>query len=230
MQPPKHPSKPKKHGNGLKVAACVGLAVIFGVVASATYQTSNYITGKILGKDTTSTNSSKEVATTKVNKSTSTITSDVTEIVNKTMPSVVSITNMSVQDVQSFFGGTMQQEVQSSGSGVIIGKNDTELLILTNNHVVADNQTLTVSFVDNESVSAVIKGADSTRDIAVIAVKLSDIKDSTMKEIAIATLGDSDSLQVGEPVIAIGNALGFGPVSYTHLDVYKRQRQCGGKA
>lgn len=210
MQPPKHPSKPKKHGNGLKVAACVGLAVIFGVVASATYQTSNYITGKILGKDTTSTNSSKEVATTKVNKSTSTITSDVTEIVNKTMPSVVSITNMSVQDVQSFFGGTMQQEVQSSGSGVIIGKNDTELLILTNNHVVADNQTLTVSFVDNESVSAVIKGADSTRDIAVIAVKLSDIKDSTMKEIAIATLGDSDSLQVGEPVIAIGNALGFG--------------------
>lgn len=208
---PKRPGKPKKkHTTAIKVAACVGFAVLFGVVASGTYQASNFIVEKILGEDTTSTNTNKEVETTKVNKSKSMITSDVTEIVDETMPSVVSITNMSVQEVQSFFGGRMQQEVQSSGSGVIVGKNDSELLILTNNHVVENNQTLTVSFVDNESVEAVIKGADSARDVAVIAVKLDEIKDSTMDEIAIATIGDSSSLQVGEPVIAIGNALGFG--------------------
>lgn len=210
-QPPRQQGKPKKkHGMGMKIAACIGFAVLFGVVASATYQTSNYLVGKLLGKDKTVSTTEKEVTTTKVNKSKSTITSDVTDIVNETMPSVVSITNMSVQEVQSFFGGTMQQEMQSSGSGVIVGKNDNELLILTNNHVVADNKTLTVSFVDNESVEAVIKGADSARDVAVIAVKLSDIKESTMNEIAIATIGDSSSLNVGEPVIAIGNALGFG--------------------
>lgn len=210
-QPPRQQGKPKKkHGTGMKIAACIGFAVLFGIVASATYQTSNYLVGKLLGKDKAISTTEKEVTTTKVNKSKSTITSDVTDIVNETMPSVVSITNMSVQEVQNFFGGTMQQEMQSSGSGVIVGKNDNELLILTNNHVVADNKTLTVSFVDNESVEAVIKGADSARDVAVIAVKLSDIKESTMKEIAIATMGDSSSLNVGEPVIAIGNALGFG--------------------
>ena len=210
-QPPKQHGKPKKkHGTGMKIAACIGFAVLFGIVASATYQASNYLVGKLLGKNSTVSAVEKGVPTTKVNKAKSTITSDVTDIVNETMPSVVSITNMSVQEVQSFFGGTMQQEMQSSGSGVIVGKNDNELLILTNNHVVADNKTLTVSFVDNESVEAVIKGADSARDVAVIAVKLRDIKESTMNEIAIATIGDSSSLNVGEPVIAIGNALGFG--------------------
>lgn len=226
-QPPKQPREKKKHGTAMKVAVCIGLAVLFGVVASATYQTSNYLVGKILGEEAPSKGSSKEVSTTKVNKSRSTITSDVTDIVNETMPSIVSITNMSVQEVQSFFGGTMQQEVQSSGSGVIVGKNDTELLILTNNHVVENNQTLTVSFVDNESVSAVVKGADPARDVAVIAVKLNDIKNSTMDEIAIATIGDSDSLQVGEPVIAIGNALGFGQ-SVTTGVVSAKDRELSG--
>lgn len=227
QQPPKQPREKKKHGTAMKVAVCIGLAVLFGVVASATYQTSNYLVGKILGEEVPSKGSSKEVSTTKVNKSRSTITSDVTDIVNETMPSIVSITNMSVQEVQSFFGGTMQQEMQSSGSGVIVGKNDTELLILTNNHVVEKNQTLTVSFVDNESVSAVVKGADPARDVAVIAVKLNDIKNSTMDEIAIATIGDSDSLQVGEPVIAIGNALGFGQSVTTGI-VSAKDRELSG--
>lgn len=225
---PEEPVKPKKkHNTALKVAACIGLAVLFGIVASGTYQMSNYIVGKVLGTDTKNEKDDKEVATTTVNKSRSTITSDVTDIVNQTMPSVVSITNMSVQEVQSFFGGTMQQEVQSSGSGVIVGKNDEELLILTNNHVVADNKTLTVSFVDNESVEAVIKGADPARDVAVIAVKLEDVKESTMDEIAIATIGDSKSLQVGEPVIAIGNALGFGQSVTTGI-VSAKDREMDG--
>ena len=126
------------------------------------------------------------------------------------MPSVVSITNISIQQVQSFFGGIQEQEIPSAGSGIIISQNDTELLVLTNNHVVEGSDTLTVSFIDEESVAANIKGTDAAKDLAVIAVKLKDIKDSTMEEIKVATLGDSTKLQVGEPAIAIGNALGYG--------------------
>ena len=126
------------------------------------------------------------------------------------MPSIVSITNMSVQEVQNFFGQTQQEESTSLGSGIIIDQNDSELLIVTNNHVVEGADTLTVTFVDNESVEANIKGTDATRDLAVVAVPVDSIKDSTMDEISIASLGDSDELQVGEPAIAIGNALGYG--------------------
>ena len=126
------------------------------------------------------------------------------------MPSVVSITNMSVQQVQNFFGGVQEQKSESVGSGIIIGQNDTELLIVTNNHVVEGNDTLTVSFIDEESVEANVKGTNAAKDLAVVAVKLSDIKDSTMDAIAVATLGDSTQIQVGEPAIAIGNALGYG--------------------
>ena len=137
-------------------------------------------------------------------------TSDIASIAKNAMPSIVSITNMSVQEVQSFFGGTQQQESTSVGSGIIIGQTDSELLILTNNHVVEGNEKLTVSFVDNESVEANVKGTDSTKDLAVVAVKISDVKDSTMDEIAVATMGDSSKLEVGEQVVAIGNALGYG--------------------
>ena len=126
------------------------------------------------------------------------------------MPSVVSITNLSVQQVQDFFGGVREYESQSSGSGIIIGQNDSELLIVTNNHVVEGSSTLTVTFVDEESVEAQVKGTNSNIDLAVVAVQLDQIKDSTMKEIKTATLGDSDAIRVGEPAIAIGNALGYG--------------------
>ena len=117
---------------------------------------------------------------------------------------------MSVQEVQSYFGGTQQQESTSCGSGIIIGKNDSELLIVTNNHVVEGAETLTVSFANETSVEASIKGTDSSKDLAVVAVPLDSIDDDTMNAISIITLGDSDKLQVGEPVIAIGNALGYG--------------------
>ena len=141
---------------------------------------------------------------------------DLSELVEETMPSLVSITNKSVQEVQDFFsffgygGGTQTQEVTSLGSGVIIGQTDTELLIVTNAHVVDGASTLTVSFCDNESNEAYIKGSDSDIDIALIGVKLSDIKESTLGDIKIAAFGDSDSVKVGEQVMAIGNALGYG--------------------
>lgn len=195
-----------------KVIGVIGLAIVFGLVASLTFQAGNLLADKILGT-TDSAKTAKQTATvnnTQLSKTSSTVTSDVSGIVDSAMPSVVSITNMSVQQVQSFFGGVQQQESQSCGSGIIIGQNDTELLIVTNNHVVEGSQTLTVSFIDEESVEANIKGTDSTKDLAVVAVPLESIKDETMDQIAVAQMGDSDSLKVGEPVIAIGNALGYG--------------------
>lgn len=196
-------------------AACLGL--IFGLVASAAFQTSNIIADKITGKETTSGASDKEAKTTTTANSTklttssgTTVTTDIAQIVKNTMPSVVSITSMSVQQVQSFFGGIQEQQSESAGSGIIIGQNDDELLIVTNNHVVEGSDTLTVSFIDEESVEANIKGTNPDKDLAVVAVPLKNVKDSTMDKIAVATLGDSTELQVGEPAIAIGNALGYG--------------------
>ena len=133
------------------------------------------------------------------------------------MPSIVSITNQSVQEVQNYFSmfgygaqTPQTEETTSCGSGIIIGKNDTELLIVTNNHVVEDADTLSVSFVNNQVCKANIKGTDADNDLAVIAVPLSEIPDDTMSSIAVATMGDSDSVEVGEQVVAIGNALGYG--------------------
>ena len=203
-------SKPKK-GYMKKVALVVGAAVLFGAVGGVTMQGTSYLTGKLLGKNTKSTvGTTKTVSNAKLKTSTSTVTSDVSDIVENTLPSIVSITNMSVQVVQNFFGGISQQESESAGSGIIISQNDSELLVVTNNHVVEGSDTLTVTFNDGNSVEAQIKGTDSARDLAVVAVPLDKISDDTMNAIKVATLGDSDSLKVGEPAIAIGNALGYG--------------------
>ena len=206
--------KPKKNRKGPKPVKLVCAGVAFGLVASVTFQTGNYVGTKVFGTTTTNGKTAKTAQTVDGAKlttsSSSTGTSDIATIAKNAMPSIVSITNMSVQEVQSFFGGTQQQESTSVGSGIIIGQTDSELLILTNNHVVEGNEKLTVSFVDNESVEANVKGTDSTKDLAVVAVKISDVKDSTMDEIAVATMGDSSKLEVGEQVIAIGNALGYG--------------------
>ena len=202
--------KPKKKIPTWGKMICFGL--IFGLVASVTFQAGNFIGGKLFGTGEEKTAKKAEtVNSTKLTTSSDgTVNSDIAKIAKNAMPSVVSITNMSVQQVQNFFGGIQEQESTSAGSGIIISQNDSELLVLTNNHVVQNSETLTVTFIDEESVEAVIKGTDATRDLAVVAVKLEDIKDSTMDEIAIATLGDSTKLQVGEPAIAIGNALGYG--------------------
>ena len=210
---------PKKHHKCPRWAKLAGSAVAFGVIASCTFMGVNAVAGKYFGTNTTQQTSNSKATTSKnsdssstlkLSQSSSTVTSDVSDIVNSAMPSVVAITNMSVQEVQSYFGGTQQQESTSCGSGIIIGKNDSELLIVTNNHVVEGAETLTVSFANETSVEASIKGTDSSKDLAVVAVPLDSIDDDTMNAISIITLGDSDKLQVGEPVIAIGNALGYG--------------------
>lgn len=209
QEPKPRKKKDRKVPRWVKVA---GLGLIFGIVASAAFQTSNFVAGKVLGTMPEKEGGTKEAVSSAqlTSGSSAKITSDVSEIAKNAMPSVVSITNMSVRQVQNFFGGIQEQESESAGSGIIVAQNDTELLILTNNHVVENNDVLTVSFIDEESVEANVKGADSERDLAIVAVKLKDIKDSTRKAIAVAQMGDSTQLQVGEPVIAIGNALGYG--------------------
>lgn len=212
-EPEKEPQK--KRGKGAaRWAKVVCAGLVFGVVASAAFQTSNIVAGKVLGTTQTTNKTAKTTTTSNAKLTTSTNssigTANVTEVTKNAMPSIVSITNMSVQEVQNFFGGTQKQESESAGSGIIIGQNDSELLIATNNHVVEGSSTLTVTFVDEESVEAQVKGTNSNIDLAVVAVQLDQIKDSTMKEIKTATLGDSDAIRVGEPAIAIGNALGYG--------------------
>ena len=135
----------------------------------------------------------------------------VTEVVKNAMPSVVSITNTSIQQYRSLWGmGIQEYENVSAGSGIILGKNDEELLIVTNNHVIEGANSLTVGFVDDEVYEASVKGTESDRDIAIVAVKLSDISDDTMSKISMAVIGNEDELEVGEQVVAIGNALGYG--------------------
>ncbi len=192
-----------------KFIKVISLALVFGIVASVAFQATNLVADRFLG--TTESREVKSVDNTKISQSTGeTAKFDIASIAEEVMPSVVSITNLSVQQVQSFFGGIQEQESKSVGSGIIISQNDSELLIITNNHVVEGNETLTVSFVDEESVEAQVKGTDATKDLAVIAVQTKEIKDTTMDQIKVASLGNSDQLQVGESVIAIGNALGYG--------------------
>lgn len=157
----------------------------------------------------------------------------VVDIVEMAMPSTVSISNKSVQEVRDYFsmfgmrGQTYQEEVESQGTGIIIGQNDTELLIATNEHVVAGADTLSACFVDNEVYEAAIKGTDVDNDLAVIAVKLSDISQDTMSKLQVATIGNSDELRVGEQVVAIGNALGYGQSVTTGI-VSALNRQVSG--
>ena len=230
---PMEPKKPhgKNNKNAAKWAKKIGAvalsAVLFGGVAGGVFTGVTYATGATAKAQATQTesDSSQQTTTTKLQTataSTSTASStssgsmDVTSIVQSAMPSIVAITNKSVQEVQNYFsmfsrgGGTQEQEVESQGSGIIIGQNDSELLIATNNHVVEGADTLSVCFADDNACEATVKGTDSDNDLAVIAVKLSDISDDTMSKIKIAEIGDSNQLQVGEQVVAIGNALGYG--------------------
>ena len=143
-------------------------------------------------------------------QSASAVVTDVTQVVEAVMPAGVSITKNFTQTVQDFWGQTYSQDETASGSGIIIGENEQELLIVTNNHVVDSTEQLYVQFIDGETVEAQVKGTDASADLAVVAVKLDTIANSTKQEICIARMGDSDSLKIGEPAIAIGNALGYG--------------------
>lgn len=211
--PEKQPQK-SNHKAFSKVIMVAGLAILFGIVSSAVFLTSNIIGSRLLGLERTS--DAQTIAGNEVNgntilsRSSSVVTSDVSGVVEKVMPSIVSITSMSVEEVQSFFGGTYQKQSAGAGTGIIIGENDSELLIVTNNHVVEGSDTLTVSFDDETSVEANIKGTDSVYDVAVIAVPIESVSSDTLEMISVATLGNSEELKVGEPAIAIGNALGYG--------------------
>lgn len=134
----------------------------------------------------------------------------VADVAANCMPSLVTISTMSVEEMQSFFGGSQKYQVQGAGSGVIIGQNDTELLIATNNHVVSGATSLSVGFIDETVVEAAIKGTDADNDLAVVAVQTSDIPEDTQKQLKVATIGSSDELALGDQIVAIGNALGYG--------------------
>lgn len=223
-----HNNNKKNPKNSKKLAKKIGAitlsAVLFGSVAAGSFQAVNYFSpvSKTTGSSgsTTSNNSSSTslLKTTAVSGSSNTGSLDVSDITTSAMPSIVAITNKSVQEVQDYFsqfgfGGQGQpqtQETESQGSGIIIGKNDSELLMVTNNHVVEGADTLSVCFIDNQVYEANVKGTDAENDLAVIAVPLDSISDDTMSQIAVASIGDSDSLKVGEQVVAIGNALGYG--------------------
>ncbi len=204
----------RSKGGASKVLAVTGLAILFGIVASAVFLVSNIVGNHILGNSgaagASSASSDRVGGGTSLSRSSSVVTSDVSEVVDKVMPSVVSITSMSVEEVQSFFGGTYARQSAGAGTGIIIGESDTELLIVTNDHVVSGSDTLTVTFNDETSVEANIKGTDPEYDVAVIAVPLASVSAETRDAISVATLGDSTNLKVGEPAIAIGNALGYG--------------------
>ena len=216
---PKKKKERKPGGFGTKLLKCAALALVFGLVAGAAFQGVNFASGQLLGtgkssKNTTADNVLTQADNSKV-ESTSTsstyVATDVSDIVDASMPSIVAITNVSETEYQSFFGGMPQKyESTSCGSGIIVSKDDNNLYIATNNHVVDGANSLTVTFNDKSTVSAEVKGTDPATDLAVIRVALDSIEDATMSNIKIATLGNSDDLRVGQACIAIGNALGYG--------------------
>lgn len=223
-----HNNNKKNPKNSKKLAKKIGAitlsAVLFGSVAAGSFQAVNYFSPVSKTTNSSSQTSKSNSSSASLLKTTTTSDSsnkgslDVSDITTSAMPSIVAITNKSVQEVQDYFsqfgfrgqGQTQTQETESQGSGIIIGKNDTELLMVTNNHVVEGADTLSVCFIDNKVYEANVKGTDAKNDLAVIAVPLDSISDDTMSQIAVASIGDSDSLKVGEQVVAIGNALGYG--------------------
>lgn len=198
---------------GKKWVTVVAMALVFGLIAGGTMFGVNAAGNYLAGNDSASNQVGQTQTTSSDSNSSSSDGSGqgtVAEVAKNAMPSVVTISTMSVEEMRSFFGGTQQYEVEGAGTGVIVGENDTELLIATNNHVVEGATSLSVGFIDEESAAGEVKGTDVNNDLAVVSVKLSDIPEDTMNQIKIATVGDSDDLQLGDQVVAIGNALGYG--------------------
>lgn len=232
-QPSHNKVKKEKKGIGFakRAAICVALGIIFGLTAGCAFAIPTYLanraTAQLSSSQTPETTAPTQPATPSLDTTTNGIasasnatasssgTANIELIAKNCLPSVVSITNKGVSEVRTMFGN-YQQEYESSGSGIIIGENDTELLIVTNNHVISGSNELSVVFSYDEDsddpavVSAKLKGYDSDKDLAVIAVSLEDLSDDTLSQIKVATIGDSSSLQLGQEVVAIGNALGYG--------------------
>lgn len=212
-----------KRGGGIvrKVVLSISLGLCFGVFAGIGFYVVSLGTGRISRTDSGSTvvtelpedmvkaplpEKQEELKTQYITH----VTDDVSGMVESVMPSMVSIVNNYVSTGMNFWGQTYKEPGVSSGSGIIVGTTDEELLIATNNHVVEDAQTLDITFIDNSTVQAVIKGVDTDMDLAVVAVPISSLSEDTLNSITVARLGDSDSLKLGMPVVAIGNALGYG--------------------
>ena len=197
---------------GKKWGMVISMAAVFGIVAGGVFTGTTMLGAQLTGSGTQSTVTIPTTSTNTTAAQSSGSTSSgmsVKDVASSAMPSLVAISTTTVEEVQTFFG-TASQEVPASGTGVIVGQNDEELLIATNNHVVSGATQLSVSFIDDTTIEGQIKGTDETNDLAVVAVKLSDIPDDTQSQIKIATMGDSDALEVGDQVVAIGNALGSG--------------------
>ena len=227
---------------GLTLSLC---AVLAGGLAAGSFEGINKLTGwngaatvEAASKDETTLTYAKSEKKENADDSKDTASTakgslDVSEIASEALPSIVSITTKSVQEVQNYFGmygmygyapQQQEQEVEGSGSGIIVGKNDDELLIATNYHVVEGADTLSVAFTDGNAVEASVKGFDEERDLAVVSVSLDDVEDDTMGAISIAKIGSSDDLKVGEQVVAIGNALGYGQSVTTGIVSAKNRR------
>ena len=218
--------KNKNGGRGKYVAKLAASAVAFGLIAGLVIQGVTYGFSRAgIG------NGATQLATTKTtSSSSSTSSNDLSGVSKNVMPSIVSITGKFETTSQSWFGQTQSSESEGVGSGIIIGKKDGKILIVTNNHVVADAKSLSVGFVDGKSASATIRGTDSDVDLAVVEVDTKNMKSSTLKKIAVITLGDSSKLQTGERAIAIGNALGYGQsVTGGYISALNRQVQLTDK-
>lgn len=210
----------KKNGGFLKFCKLAAAAAVFGLIAGAVFQAVDYTVDRFRGEDSASAalvegdgreQDSQDVIlpTTPIINQPGNRETDVTMVVESSMPSIVSITSTVTQSYQ-FWGQIYDEDSSGSGSGIIIGKNDKELLVATNNHVVDGAKTIGVMFIDNESVEAEVKGTDRTADLAVLSIKLSDMKKDTLSKIKVASIGDSEQVKIGERVVAIGNALGYG--------------------
>ena len=221
---------PKKNQHAKTTALVTAAALLFGVVSGGTMYGVNRAANTLLPYQSSQVNETIgqttqiPAANTSTTSSNGVVIEDVSAIVDATLPSVVSITNTQVYQSNTWFGQSQTYEVPSSGSGIIVGQNDSELLIVTNNHVVSDSEGLTVTFADESTADAAIKGTDSEADLAVIAVPLDKVSADTKGKIKAATLGDSDSLKMGQGVIAIGNALGLGQsVTVGHVSALNRE-------
>lgn len=201
------PKKEKKPGFGLKLAKTAAIAAVFGLVSGGVFQGVDIASDYLRGKDNSKVQTPVEATVT--TSGSEKADTDLTQLIKNSMPSMVSITS-TVTNNYSYFGQQFSENQEGSGSGIIVGMNDKELLVATNNHVIEGAKTIQISFIDKEVVEAEVKGTDSSADLAVVSVPLETIKESTLKEIKVATLGDSENVQLGERVVAIGNALGYG--------------------
>lgn len=232
---PKHHSRRNGGRSSMaKSAAMVtAAALLFGVVSGGTMYGVNRAAESMFPTEAVSPTipSTSQVAASSTSNSSNNgvVIEDVSSVVDAVMPSVVSITNTALYKQNTWFGETQTYEVPSSGSGIIVGQNETELLVVTNNHVIEDANSLSVTFIDESTVEAAVKGTDADSDLAVIAIPLDKISADTKSKIKTATLGDSDSLKMGQGVIAIGNALGMGQsVTVGHVSALNRQIQVEG--